>query len=47
VRCSEDVPDQFRLYRVFDFGRSPRAYVLPGSLRQSCRLVPASFLAAI
>ncbi len=24
VRCSEDVPEKFRLYRVFDFARSPR-----------------------
>ena len=47
VRCSEDVPDKFRLYRVFDFGRAPRAYVLNGSLRLSCRLEPTSYLAAI
>jgi hypothetical protein len=25
VRCSEDCPDRFRLYRVFDFARNPRA----------------------
>ena len=24
VRCSEDCPDRFRLYRVFDFARNPR-----------------------
>jgi hypothetical protein len=24
VRCSEDCPGQFKLYRVFDFGRVPR-----------------------
>jgi hypothetical protein len=47
VRCSEDVPDKFRLFRLFDFGRSPRAYILHGSLRQTCRLGPASYLAAI
>jgi hypothetical protein len=41
------MPDKFRLYRLFDFGRAPRAYVLEGSLRQRCRLVPASYLAAI
>jgi hypothetical protein len=47
VRCSEDVPQKFRLYRVFDFGRAPRAYVLSGSLRDCCRLEPASYLAAL
>ncbi len=47
VRCSEDVPDQFQLFRVFDFGRQPRAYVLAGSLRVNCRLDPTLFRAAI
>lgn len=47
VRCSEDVPDQFHLYRVFDFGREPRAYVLAGSLRTNCKLAPTQFRAAI
>ena len=28
VRCSGDQPDQFRLYRVFDFGREPPVYVV-------------------
>jgi hypothetical protein len=47
VRCSEDVPGKFRLYRVFDFGREPRVYVLPGSLTGSCRLEPVQFRAAL
>jgi hypothetical protein len=47
VRCSEDVPEKFHLYRVFDFGWSPRVYILSGALRQSCRLEPATYLAAI
>jgi hypothetical protein len=47
VRCSEDVPEKFRLYRVFDFGRSPRVYVLNGSLRQACCLEPTVYLAAL
>jgi hypothetical protein len=45
VRCSEDCPGQFRLFRVFDFGRAPRAYILPGSLRVSCLLEPVQFRA--
>src|SRR3954452_5118809 len=28
VRCSEDVPPRYRLYRVFDFGREARLYIL-------------------
>lgn len=38
VRCSEDVPDRYHLYRVFEFSRGPRVYVLQGSLRERCRL---------
>lgn len=32
--CSEDIPDHFILFRVFAFGRSPRLYILHGSLSQ-------------
>ena len=32
VRCSEDCPDRFRLYRVFDFARRPRIYVVAGAM---------------
>jgi hypothetical protein len=46
VRCSEDVPDRFLLYRVFDFARDPRVYVLPGSLRERCLLDPVEDRAA-
>jgi hypothetical protein len=47
VRCSEDVPDKFRLYRVFDFGTGPRVYRLYGPLTASCRLEPTQYRAAI
>jgi hypothetical protein len=47
IRCSEDIPQQFHLFRVFDFGRSPRIYILHGSLRESCQLEPAVFRAVI
>jgi hypothetical protein len=46
VRCSDDVPDRFVLYRVFDFAGVPRLYVLPGSLRATCRLDPVQYRAA-
>jgi hypothetical protein len=47
VRCSEALAARYQLYRVFDFARSPRVYVLPGSLHQSCHLVAVEYLAAI
>ena len=37
VRCSEDCPERFRLYRVFDFARNPRIYVVGGALSRECR----------
>jgi hypothetical protein len=39
------VGERFHLYRVFDFGRSPRLYVLRGPLREACRLEPALYRA--
>jgi hypothetical protein len=47
VRCSEDEPNQFHLFRVFDFGREPRLYILHGSLRQLCQLDPVLYRAVI
>lgn len=47
VRCSEDVPYQYHVYRVFNFARLPRLYILHGSLREVCRLEPVLYRAAI
>lgn len=47
VRCSEDMAGRFHLYRVFDFSRSPRVYVLSGSLRENCQLEPTQFRAPL
>lgn len=47
VRCSEDIPQQYHLFRVFDFGRSPRLYILHGSLRELCQLEPVLYRAVI
>jgi hypothetical protein len=41
------VPDRFLLYRVFDFAADPRLCVLPGSLRDTCRLDPVQFRASV
>ena len=47
VRCSEDIPHQYHLFRVFDFGREPRLYILHGSLRQLCQLDPVLYRAVV
>lgn len=38
VRVSEREPKGYHLYRVFEFAKAPRLYVLHGSLRERCRL---------
>ncbi len=47
VRCSEDIPQQYQLFRVFDFARSPRLYILHGSLREHCQLEPVLYRASL
>jgi hypothetical protein len=47
VKCSEAEPERFRLYRVFDFSREARLYVLPGALSQVCELEPIQFRARL
>lgn len=47
VRCSDDVPQQYHLFRVFDFGKEPRLYILRGSLRTLCQLDPVLYRAVI
>lgn len=36
------IPEQYQLFRVFDFGRQPRLYILHGSLRELCQLTPVA-----
>ncbi len=47
VRCSEDIPDQYHLFRVFKMARKPQNYILHGSLRVLCQLEPMLFRAAL
>jgi hypothetical protein len=47
VRCSENLPGQFNLFRVFDFGWTPRVYILTGSLRDFCKLEPTQYRAML
>jgi hypothetical protein len=47
VRCSEDCLERFRLYRVFDFARNPRVYVVTGALSRECLLEPVTYRALL
>ncbi len=47
VRCSDDIPDQFHLFRVFNMGREPQIYILHGSLKILCQLEPILIRAVI
>jgi len=47
VRCSDDIPNQYHLFRVFNMGREPQIYILHGSLKILCQLEPILFRAVI
>jgi hypothetical protein len=47
LRCSDDIPDQYQLFRVFNMGRQPQIYILHGSLKMLCQLEPVLFRAVI
>lgn len=47
VRCSEDRAEQFQLFRVFDYGRATRIYILHGALTANCHLEPMLYRATI
>jgi hypothetical protein len=45
VRFSQEAGEQFHLYRLFEFRRSPRLFDLRGSVQANCILDPVSYLA--
>lgn len=45
LEASKRLGKRYRLFRVFNFGKEPRVYVLSGPLNGLCHLVPASFRA--
>ena len=47
LRCSEDIPEQFHVFRRFDFGRTPRSYILHGSFNELCQLDSVLYRAVI
>ena len=46
VAVSLQESDQYHLYRVFAFSKSPALYCLSGSLPETCSLTPALFKAS-
>ena len=45
VEISENRQKEYQLYRLYNFVREPKLFVLPGSLRDSCSLDPTQFAA--
>ncbi|MFT3886516.1 MAG: DUF3883 domain-containing protein [Flavobacteriales bacterium] len=45
VAFSRENPDQYLLYRLFDFARSPKFYALDGSIEEACVLAPVRYRA--
>jgi hypothetical protein len=45
--CSQRVPNEYRLYRLYDFGASTGLYILPGRLDRACTLSPAVYRASV
>lgn len=47
VDFSRERSDQFHLYRLFNFRRNPKMFMLPGAVETNCRLDPANFRATL
>lgn len=45
IRVSKRWNGQYRLYRLFDFAKAPKLYILYGDLTLSCALIPATYSA--
>ncbi|MGE3401670.1 MAG: DUF3883 domain-containing protein [Vicinamibacterales bacterium] len=45
VACSMALRDEYHLYRLFRFSRTPGLYVLTGALSETCHLDPTQFRA--
>lgn len=47
VEVSDRRNGDYQLYRVFKFSEQPKLFMLPGSLRRTCRLDPVNFTARV
>lgn len=46
LAVSQETSERYHLYRLYEFGKDPRLYVLRGALDQTCLLTPVQFSAA-
>ncbi len=44
VAFARETSDQFHIYRLYEFRKSPRLFSLQGNIEQYCRLDPVSYL---
>ena len=47
IAKSEELVDSYRLYRVFDFGRDARLFIVPGSVRAGFAIEPTIYEAHV
>lgn len=47
LACSQRIPEQYKLYRVYDFGVGAGLYVLSGALDRACTLSPTVYRASV
>lgn len=45
VAFAKDYSEQYNLYRVFNFKRGPKLFILPGDIRQNVQLVANTYKA--
>jgi hypothetical protein len=45
ISVSQNLKEQYRLYRLFDFAKAPKLYILLGNLTSSCTLTPVAYSA--
>ena len=47
LQVSCEKPDQYHLYRVYEFREQPKLFTLKGALSETCRLDPTSYIAEV
>ena len=47
LRVSEERPECYQLYRLFEFRNAPKLFALPGALSATCLLAPSQFRATV
>jgi hypothetical protein len=45
VEVSDGTKEEYHVYRLYQFTRQPRLFILSGSLRDTCALDPVSYIA--